>query len=175
MKKNILLWMLTAVLTLGLAACGGGASSASTPAASTPADSTPVDSSMVSVPNPLVEYNSIDELNEALGFTVQELPIDGYKVQTYIAIDNTVGQINYSSPDGPALCLRTAKAGGDISGVYGANFAEETIAGVSVHVDAANATPVAWYEKDSMSYSLSGTDIDEVAFRSALEAVVAGA
>lgn len=164
MKKNILLWMLTAVLALGLAACGGGASSAGTPA-----------DSVVSIANPLVEYNSIDELNEALGFTMQELPIDGYKVQTYIAIDNTVGQINYSSPDGPALCLRTAKAAGDISGVYGANFAEETIADVTVHVDAANATPVAWYEKDSMSYSLSGTDIDEAAFRSALEAVIAGA
>lgn len=164
MKKGILLWTLTAALALGLAACGGGASSAGTPA-----------DSAASIANPLVEYNSIDELNEALGITIQELPIDGYKVQTYIAIDNTVGQIHYSSPDGPALCLRTAKAAGDISGVYGANFAEETIAGVTVHVDAANATPVAWYEKDSMSYSLSGTDIDEAAFRSALEAVVAGA
>lgn len=106
----------------------------------------------------IVEYNSVNELSNAVGFTVQEinnLPFDVEK-KTYIAYSKELAEIIYAGQDS-MVTFRESQGDKDISGDY---YAYDTVNEISVgntlvtikgNADKFN---LAVWEKDGFSWSL---------------------
>lgn len=113
------------------------------------------------IPNPLVEYNSLDEAQKAVGYTFatpKAVP-DGYQIKNIIVISNDLAEIFYTKGDSTIL-YRTAKSNTDISGDYTVYDAVSTITigNAEVTVKGSNACiNLAVWSKDGVSYSLSFT------------------
>ncbi len=121
MKKIItaaLCFALTASVILSLAACGGSETKANTEieksrkssqsAVTKKEETTEEQMSMV---NPLVEYDSLEEAKKASGLNIT-FP-DKITPEKYVVIDKSIIEVDY---DGGYI--RKAKMGGDISGDY---------------------------------------------------------
>jgi len=79
------------------------------------------------LPNPMVERASVDEIQTALGFTFTALPANMTDPK-YFTIDNTIAEADFTS-DGTAYTVRKAKATTDnIAGVYTQFGSSQTIA-----------------------------------------------
>lgn len=117
------------------------------------------------VPNPLVEYADVSELNAALGFTVLELDADaGYTAAGYTAIGDSIGEIQYASEAGAQLALRTGAGAEDISGVYGAELTEREAGGLTVHSGALEGLLVAWFSDGTTACSLTAEGLAQADF-----------
>lgn len=70
------------------------------------------------IPNPYVDYDTIEEAQKAVGFSVQ-LPtkVTGYEKDAISVMDGKVLQIVYRNGDAE-ICIRKAAGKDDISGVY---------------------------------------------------------
>ena len=139
MKRKIILM----VLCLAFALVGCGMEQTETP-----------DAGFVQVVNPLVTVESVEEMEEKLGYSVPVLDKD---VESYIVlvIDGVCesGRIRYA--DGSDFNIK--KGSGDISGIYGGVLdAEENIRGVTVSFCVYEALRYAIWEKDGFTYSLTG-------------------
>ncbi|HEX3028228.1 MAG TPA: DUF4367 domain-containing protein, partial [Clostridia bacterium] len=113
----------------------------------------------VEIPNPLVNYNTLDEARTAVGFTFavpSALP-DGYKMGDIIVISNELAEIFYRNGDKEIL-YRTAKGNEDISGNYTVYDEVKTITvgntGVIVKGKGDSINLATW-TKGGISYSLS--------------------
>lgn len=137
------------------------------------------------VPNPMVEYDSVEKVNELVGFDMVLLPDElGYvPVKLYI-IDKTLAQIDYSDRLEDAetadetekvnITLRMQKGGGDISGIYGVkNYESESFNGISVNMGKYEDILVAWFEEGGFAYSATATGIDAGTFDKVVGAMAA--
>lgn len=126
------------------------------------------------LPNPRVDYASVDELNTALGFTVMELDAEsGYTAATFVAIDGTIGEVGYTGANDEALTLRTAAGTEDISGVYGATLTERTVGAITVHSGSLENMLVAWFSDGATVCSLTAEGVEQEAFDALVDALAA--
>ncbi len=123
---------------------------------------TPPDSGNVQIPNPLQEFDSLEEMEEYLGYKVPTLDKE---IAAYIVIDDEdtrLARIEYS--DGSTFSM--ADGSGDISGIWGGSFkSSQTISGVEVnfyqYTDVDNVTiNYALWETDGFTYSYESLLID---------------
>lgn len=121
---------------------------------------------VVQVANPLVEVNSVAEMEKYLDFSVPVLEKD---VQTYIVIVTedypTLGQIDYA--DGSEY--RIQYGSGDISGIYGGELVNtEEIDGIKISYYTytgieTKVTYALWEQDDyTFSYIYTGDGADEI-------------
>lgn len=139
MKRKIVLM----VLCLAFALVGCGTEQTEAP-----------DAGFVQVVNPLVTVESVEEMEEKLGYSVPVLDKD---VESYIVlvIDGVCesGRIRYA--DGSDFNIK--EGNGDISGIYGGVLeTEERIREVVVSFYAYEEIRYAIWEKDGFTYSLAG-------------------
>lgn len=123
------------------------------------------DTEVVQLPNPLVEVQSLEEMENELDFKVPTLEKE---VETYIIIngeDSKSARIMYA--DGSVFDM--AHGTGDISGIWGGTFEkEEQIDNVNVsfykYKGEENTINYVLWEKDGFTYSYSGKEIsvDEI-------------
>lgn len=93
------------------------------------------------IPNPIVNYATVQEAVKAAGFTPLYLPkISGYHVREVMVISKDLIDLLYTrdGDTGTVLRIRTAKAGknhpsGDISGIYGAQWTMQQLKGITVY------------------------------------------
>lgn len=138
------------------------------------ADSDTTGGDTTQLPNPRVDYASVDELNTALGFTVMELDAEsGYTAATFVAIDGTIGEVGYTGANGEALTLRTAAGTEDISGVYGATLTERTVGATTVHSGSLENMLVAWFSDGTTVCSLTAEGVEQEAFDALVDALAA--
>ncbi len=164
MKKPIV-FAACALMALALAACGGSASSSgSTSVPPTPqsgATSTPAsDDSQAEVPNPITEHETIEEAEQAVGFSfkVPVLP-DQYAQTGLSTIDGKVAEVDFASDSGlDTVTYRAAKGSGPIDGDYN-KYPEEDIVAIGLYEvytrGADGQVSVAAWEDEGMSYSLA--------------------
>lgn len=199
--KTLFALLLSALLALSLAACSTSGNPSSTAAPTTEptagteptgepdatvvdvdenatgddnADSDTTGDDTTQMPNPRVDYTSVDELNTALGFTVMELDAEsGYTAATFVAIDGTIGEVGYTGANGEALTLRTAAGTEDISGVYGATLTERTVGAITVHSGSLENMLVAWFSDGATVCSLTAEGVEQEAFDALVDALAA--
>lgn len=119
-----------------------------------------------SLPNPMVEYKSLGEVNQQMDFPMTELPIDlPYQLTQLFIIDQTLVQLNYTDAAQEAeILVRKAEGEENISGVGQIDYTQELVAGLSVNIGTFEKTWVAWFVKEDFSYALLATDVDGSAF-----------
>lgn len=199
--KTLFALLLSALLALSLAACSTSGNPSSTAAPTTEptagteptgepdatvvdvdenatgddnADSDTTGDDTTQMPNPRVDYTSVDELNTALGFAVMELDAEsGYTAATFVAIDSTIGEIGYTGANGEVLALRTAAGTEDISVVYGATLTERTVGATTVHSGSLESMLVAWFTDGTTVCSLTAEGMEQEAFDALVDALAA--
>jgi hypothetical protein len=107
----------------------------------------------------IVEYSSLNELSEAIGFSVKEVqnvPFEVEKVQ-YIAYWKELGEIQYIGENN-TLTIRVSAFNEDISGDYSvySDTKNITISGHSVTIKGDDSKySLAVWESDGISYSMN--------------------
>lgn len=105
-----------------------------------PAITKAADEPVMGMPNPMVEYDSVIDARKAAGFMPLHLPeISGYHVKEVFVYHKDLVDIRYAADNSQTqMQIRTAKAGrqsgDDISGIYGAKWEKESIAGIEVAI-----------------------------------------
>ncbi len=111
------------------------------------------------IPNPYVDYETLEETCEAAGVSLL-LPdsIEGYERVDYQAIDGQMVNVIYTAADGSMLLIRKAKGSEDISGDYNEyeHNSEQTINDIDVQVRGNGDTLSAavWYDNGE-AYSMT--------------------
>lgn len=111
---------------------------------------------MLQVTNPLVEVDSLEEMNFMLDFSV---PVLNKEIKSYIVIVlngyPSIGRIYYK--DGSVFSMQYGT--GDISGIYGGTIEYKTeINRANVSFCSYNDTNYAIWEKDGFTYSLTDSE-----------------
>ena len=110
----------------------------------------------VKVVNPIMEVNSLEEMEEYLDFSVPVLEKD---VESYIVlvIDGYPTQARIKYQDGMNFDMKHGS--GDVSGIYGGILVkEETIEGIKVSFMCYEDINYAIWENKGFTYSLSGNE-----------------
>lgn len=113
----------------------------------------------IGLPNPLVNYSTLDEARKAVGFTFAvpaTLP-DGYQMKDITVISNSLAKISYSKGDNH-IAYRTAKGNADISGDYNVydKVKPITVGNTKITVKGkGDSINLATWTKDGTSFSLS--------------------
>lgn len=136
---------------------------------------------MVGMPNPLVEYSSYSELNDAVHFRPLALPkgtvlAGKYKPSAYISISGETADVRYDLEKGGSLMIRSAKVGKgsqDISGIYTKNWKEQNFDGTTVSVAKVqkNCYAARWKVGD-YTFAVYGEKMKEKDFKKLLPALV---
>lgn len=113
----------------------------------------------IGLPNPLVNYSTLDEARKAVGFTfaVPETLPDGYQMKEIIVISNNLAKISYLNGDNQ-ITYRTAKGNADISGDYNVYDKVKTIPVGNTQITVKgkdDSINLATWTKDGTSFSLS--------------------
>lgn len=111
----------------------------------------------VQIPNPIKEYNTVDEAKKAVAFTVlmpDAMP-EGYVFAGVSTINDELFQISYKNGDNEIL-YRTAEGAEDISGDYNVYKNEKSlkIAGIDVTIKGNEGAAKAVWTKDGLTYSI---------------------
>lgn len=132
----------------------------------------------VGMPNPMIEYTSVQDAAKAAGFTPLYLPkISGYHVSSTFVISKGTVDIRYTHDGEPdkTLTLRTAQAKKqktkDISGICSVNWTQQTIDDTNVFLTKVPAESkashdgyAARWEQDGMLFSVYAENISEPEF-----------
>ena len=125
---------------------------------------------MIGMPNPMVEYQSYQEMSEILDFNPLYLPqITGYRSYYMAAISRNIGDIRYKNDKGSELTIRTAEISDvgthDISGIHGANWKKLQIGDTSIFFAALSKDSWAarWKEGDYV-FSATGENMEQGEF-----------
>lgn len=112
-----------------------------------------------SIPNPLVNYSTLDEARKAIRFTFtvpRDLPA-GYQMKDIIVISNNLAEIFYLKGDSQII-YRTAKGNADISGDYNAYDKVRIITAGNIPITVkgkSDSIKLATWTNDGISFSLS--------------------
>lgn len=89
------------------------------------------DDEIIGMPSPVVDYESLKEAEDAIGFEIT-LPevLDGYSEPIISTISGDTIQVIYSNDDGREITIRKAEGTADISGDYNV-YTEECTASVN--------------------------------------------
>lgn len=128
------------------------------------------------IPNPLVNYKTLDEARKAVGFSFAvptSLPAN-YQMKDIIVINNNLAEIFYQKGNHEIL-YRTAKGNADISGNYIVYEEVKTVKVGSINVTVKGKEgliSLATWSKDGISYSLSFDEVcDQKSIASIIESI----
>ncbi len=111
----------------------------------------------VQLPNPIKEYNTLDEAKKAVVFKalVPGAMPEGYTLSWVSTINDELFQISYKNGDNEIL-YRTAEGTEDISGDYNVYKNEKSlqIAGIDVTIKGKEGVAKATWTKDGLTYSI---------------------
>ncbi len=111
----------------------------------------------VQLPNPIKEYNTLDEAKKAVVFKalVPGAMPEGYTLSWVSTINDELFQISYKNGDNEIL-YRTAEGTEDISGDYNVYKNEKSlkIAGIDVTIKGNEGVAKATWTKDGLTYSI---------------------
>lgn len=157
MKKTVAL-IVCIIMAFSLCACGKEAAQP--------------DEGEVGMPNPMTEYNSLDEINEAVGGELAHPAVMGVSDESYFIIDcgnYKIAEYNFNVA-GYDYCYRCAEVDEDISGVYmggdGTAFKDGKCDGIQFNSDDEYKC-ARWFDGD-MQYvlSVSAPDMEQETFES---------
>lgn len=163
MKKLMITMGMLLAMLLVLTACGGN----------TDNQDTQGETQQTQVANPITEYESLTELEEAFGGTVANFGdnnTEGYEASNFQLIDgeDQVAEVIYTKGENEISVRTSNTEAGDISGVYLADDAEYQdyeSNGCAVKYAMVEAdTYVAYWVKDGNSYSIYETEEMEETF-----------
>ncbi|WP_196605386.1 stalk domain-containing protein [Pectinatus haikarae] len=125
------------------------------------------------IPNPLVNYSTLDEARKAIGFTfaVPTILPDGYQMKDIIVINNNLAEIFYLKGDSQII-YRTAKGNADISGDYNVYDKVKTVTVGNTEITVkgkSDSINLATWTKGGASFSLS---FDEAVNEKALSTII---
>ncbi|MEG0852380.1 MAG: DUF4367 domain-containing protein [Angelakisella sp.] len=152
--KKLLIVALSLLIVSGMAACG-----------SKPAEPIPThepmgqSESQAQIPSPLVTYKTAEELEAAVGFSINAptyLP-EGYTANSFTAIGSKLAEIRYQNGE-KSITFRMAEGDEDVSGDYNQYSSTQSadVAGTSVSLKGDGETvALATFARDGFSYSLS--------------------
>ncbi|MGE1063585.1 stalk domain-containing protein [Megasphaera paucivorans] len=125
------------------------------------------------IPNPLINYSTLDEARKAIGFTfaVPTILPDGYQMKDIIVINNNLVEIFYLKGDSQII-YRTAKGNADISGDYNGYDKVKTVTVGNAKITVkgkSDSIKLATWRKDGASFSLS---FDEAVNEKALSTII---
>ncbi len=130
-------------------------------------ENTDAEGESTQIPNPIVEYKTLEEAQKAVGFDFK-VPeeVKGFENKNVSVISNELIQVIYSN-DNNEVCVRKAKGSDDISGDYNVykDINKEKINGVTLRGENDKVGSAVW-TKGEYSYSVyadgDGLDIDTV-------------
>ncbi len=124
------------------------------------------DKEKTEVPNPMVEYKSLEEISKKMDYPMVELPEDmQYTLDKMYIISGNIVQLDYVDEAGDtSICLRKAKGNEDISGIYGVEYTQETLSGIPVNVGTYQDIHVAYFVYEDFSYSATAKGLTGVSF-----------
>lgn len=133
-----------------------------------------------SVVNPMVQYNSVNEINQKLGYRIGELPkYTNFEVSKCFIIDDATADLRYTRSDNAEATVRTQKnATGDISGVQNVEYTKGSDNGHEYFLgkETSDKVQTAYFVKEDQgntyTYSLSATGMDNENFMSCLQALM---
>lgn len=156
--KQLISLSLASLAALALVGCSSSAPASSVaPAASAPsAVSSEPTEAPVGMPNPITECASSDEVNQAVGCQIAQLPVMGVTDHRFSVIDcgsHKMGQYEFTFM-GADWCYRAAPTEEDISGVYlnDGSLLSERCASGETYADA-DCLYTRWFD-GNMQYSL---------------------
>ena len=125
------------------------------------AETTAVNDTIIGMPNPFVDYDSLKEAEKAVGFEINAPEsIDGYSEKLISVMDGKMIQVIYINGD-KQICIRKEKGNEDISGDY-TKYAEKKITdidGVTITLKGGNGKyGNATWTADGYSYSIGAYD-----------------
>ena len=171
-KKKIVNYRICGAIAACVCLAVGGITMLSNTILKTSTDTnTPSDSGNIQIPNPLQEFESLEEMEEYLGYKVPTLDKE---IAAYIVIDDDdakLARIEYSD----SSTFSMADGSGDISGIWGGSFQNsQTISGIEVnfyqYTDVDNVTiNYALWESDDFTYSYSGEHISAEEIQTLIE------
>lgn len=125
------------------------------------------------VPNPMVEYDSLEAINKKMDYPMVELPEDlHYTLEKMYIISGNIVQLDYADEAGDiAICLRKAKGSEDISGIYKVDYTQEVLSGIPVNLGKYEDIHVARFVYEDFSYSVTATGLTGVSFDNLLISV----
>ena len=146
--------------------------SAATADAAPPATLPPTDpvAPTVSMPNPMVSYNSIPDMVSVLGFYPLYIPrYLGYDCSEMYIIANCVADLRFSSRSTDSeLTIRTAfqekVQRDDISGYYGVDWKNHLLSHTAVNTGTLDGTHVAYWSQNRYVFAVSATQVDDDTF-----------
>lgn len=167
--KKIIALLMTCLMAVSLAACSysihdkekkeeSGTENIQEAGTEAAAEAEPEETG-TQIPNPYVDYESLEEACEAAGVSLR-LPdsIEGYERIDYQAIDGQMVNVIYTAADGSMLLIRKAKGNEDISGDYNEyeHNSEQTINDIDVQVrgDGDTLSAAVWYDNGE-AYSMT--------------------
>ncbi len=115
------------------------------------------------IPNPIAQYQSLEEINTAIGSKIKAYP--QAETENYAIISQTIGQYQFDEK----YTLRAAATVEDISGVYVAGQTISSLAqeGIVYFIDETTYY-VYWFNGD-MQYSLYGVNCNLTEFKDIYE------
>lgn len=155
--KKMLLLVVSLTIVLSFAACSTSDESSSTPISS----EEPSSQSSTQLPNPIVNYDTLEEAETAVGFTVPLLNLpEGAQLDHVSVIAGNLVQLDYLNGEN-TFRYRVAKGEEDISGDYTAYEATgtHTIGDLEVTVKQQDGlTRLALWTSGEFTFSLSFPD-----------------
>ncbi len=143
---------------------------AATPGEAAPS---PAHSAIIGMPNPMVEYASLTEMQDILGFLPLTLPESLYTCTHRYIIAKATADIRYTSgtaQETSAYCIRSARqttfpASQDISGMYGFTWWPHFISRTNVFITKTGLTSyAARWSNDQYVFSVTADNIEEADF-----------
>ena len=124
--------------------------------------------------NPMVEYDTYEEAEKAVGFKgLYLIAASGYDIDDIYVINNSLLSCEYEGRDTDYdLDVRTSRGTKDNSGFYGVAYKEQQIAGVAVHVGTYKNSHVAWWTNGTYAFSVSAEKVSQDIFNSLAENLV---
>ena len=132
---------------------------------------------LIGMPNPMVEYTSIPEMQDALGFLPLTLPESMYTCTNRYIIAKSTADLRYTTRDTErpsTYCIRSARqtsfpSSQDISGMYGFTWWPHFISRTNVFLaKTGDSSYAARWSNDQYLFSATADNVDEADFNDEL-------
>ncbi|MCB6570288.1 hypothetical protein LI142_12370 [Eubacterium limosum] len=128
------------------------------------------------IPNPMVRYDTIDQIEKKVGYSPAILPAySGFELKEMYIIGDEVVDLRYQKTGGAEATVRSQKnAEGDISGYQQLSYSPEIYNDLTYNIaeNADDKAIIAYFTKGDMTYSMSAIGLDKDTFKSEFAAVI---
>lgn len=128
------------------------------------------------IPNPMVRYDTIDQIEKKVGYSPAILPAySGFELKEMYIIGDEVVDLRYQKTGGAEATVRSQKnVEGDISGYQQLSYSPEIYNDITYNIaeNADDKAIIAYFTKGDMTYSMSAIGLDKDTFKSEFAAVI---